>query len=373
MEINSLIKHFSIIQDPRVERTKRHLLIDIILIAICAVICGAKEWEEIENYGEEKITWFKKFLKLPNGIPSHDTFARVFSRLDSQTFQEGFINWVKELVELLPGEVIAIDGKTLRGSHERSKGKSALHIVSAWATEQHISLGQINVDSKSNEIKAIPLLLERLYLKGAIVTLDAMGCQRKIAEKIAEKEADYVLAVKGNQGDLHSSMEATFKRAKELDFNAMVYSQHETVDGDHGRIETRRCIVLPLMYLYNFKIKWKNLKSLVLIESERETKKGEKKIEKRYYISSLEGDAEKISSAIRAHWRIENNLHWSLDVTFREDDCRIRKGHAAANFSLLRKFALSLLKNESSMKGSIKKKQFKSLMNNNYLIKVLNI
>lgn len=373
MEEKLFIKHFSVIQDPRVERTKKHLLVDIIAIALCAVICGAKEWEEIENYGEEKEEWLKTFLELPNGIPSHDTFARVFSRLDPGEFQEAFLGWIKDLSSLLEGEVIAIDGKTLRGSHERSKGKKALHMVSAWATAQNLSLGQIKVDDKSNEITAVPKLLDSLQLKGAIVTIDAMGCQKSIADKITEKEADYILAVKENQGTLHESMENTFKRAKELNFEGMVYSCDETVDGDHGRIETRRCTVLPLMYLHQFKLKWKHLQSLILIETDRRIKGGEGATEKRYYISTLPSDAGEINRAVRAHWRIENNLHWCLDITFREDECRIRKGHAPENFSMLRRLVLSLLKQEATFKGSLKKKQFKALMNNNYLIKVLKI
>lgn len=373
MEETTFIKHFSIIQDPRVERTKKHFLIDILAIAICAVICGAKEWEEIENYAEEKEDWLRTFLQLPNGVPSHDTFARVFSRLEPDEFQRSFLSWISEISKDFAGEIIAIDGKTLRGSHERSKGKKALHMVSAWATSQNLSLGQIKVDGKSNEITAVPKLLDSLVLKGAIVTLDAMGCQRKIAEKIAEKEADYIFSVKENQGTLYKSLENTFNRAKLVNFEGMTYSRDETVDGDHGRIETRCCIVLPLMYLYKLKLKWEGLKSLILIESKREIKGGEATIEYRYYISSLAPDAAKINPAIRAHWRIENNLHWCLDITFREDECRIRKGNSPENFSMLRRLVLSLLKQETSLKASLKKKQFKALMNNDYLMKVLKI
>jgi predicted transposase YbfD/YdcC len=372
-KLNEVFKsHFSCIDDPRIERRKRHLLIDVIAIAICAVISGADHWIDIEAYAQEKEEWLKTFLALPNGIPSHDTIARVFSRLEPTQFQQAFLSWIKTLKKQLPGEVIAIDGKTLRGSHFRCQGKKALHVVSAWATEQHLSLGQLKVPDKTNEITAVPELLKLLVLKGAIVTLDAMGCQRRIAQQIKAQEADYVLAVKENQGRLHQSLKKTFLKAEGQQFNAMTYSTHETVEGDHGRIETRRYTVLPLMYLHHFKCRWSGLQSLVQVESHRQIKGGEFSQEKRYYISSLPMDAPLMANAIRAHWRIENNLHWSLDVIFREDQSRIRKAHAPENVGWLRRFALSLLKKEPTLKTSIRRKRFKALMNDTYLLAVLN-
>lgn len=372
-ELNEVFRsYFSCIEDPRIERKKRHLLIDVIAIAICAVISGADHWIDIEAYAQEKEAWLKTFLELPNGIPSHDTIARVFSRLEPIQFQHAFLSWIKTLKKQLPGEVIAIDGKTLRGSHLRCQGKKALHLVSAWATEQHLSLGQLKVPDKTNEITAVPKLLKLLMLKGAIVSLDAMGCQRRIAQQIKAQEADYVLAVKENQGRLHQSLQKTFLKAQAQQFNAITYSHHETVEGDHGRIETRRYTVLPLMYLHQFKCRWSGLQSLVQVESHRQIKGGTFSQEKRYYISSLPMNAPLIANAIRAHWRIENNLHWSLDVIFREDHSRIRKAHAPENVGWLRRFALSLLKKEPTLKTSIRRKRFKALMNNSYLVAVLN-
>ena len=368
-----LEKHFETLQDPRIERTKKHALIDIIAIAICAVICGADTWTDIEDIAHEKRDWFASFLRLENGIPSHDTFARVFARLNPVQFRNCFNAWVSDLYELLDQQVIAIDGKTARRSHDHSKGLKALHLVSAWATEQNLTLGQVKVDEKSNEITAIPELLKMLVLKKAIVTIDAMGCQREIAEQIHEQGGDYVLAVKDNQGTLKQALENSFKIAKEKQFAGMVYDQHEEVDGGHGRIETRRCYVLPLMYLFQFKLKWRGLKSLVLLESTRQDKKGAaSKIEYRYYISSLPPEAKPIMQAIRKHWDIESNLHWSLDVSFHEDLSRIREKNSQENFAAIRRMAFSLLKRESSFNASIKRKRFKALLHSDYLVRVLN-
>jgi predicted transposase YbfD/YdcC len=367
----SFIAYFSKVIDPRIERSKRHLLVDIIAIAVCAVICGANQWIEIEAYAQEKKEWLKTFLKLPNGIPSHDTIARVFARIDPENFQTAFLDWVNSLTQAFTGEVIAIDGKTLRGSHERGRGKKALHLISAWATQQSISLGQRVVDDKTNEITEVPKLLKLLVLKGAIVTLDAMGCQRAIARQIREQEADYVLAVKDNQGRLYQGLRTLFEQSEARQFKAMTYSQHNTVDGDHGRVETRCVTVLPSVYLHSLKRHWKDLQSLVQVESHREVKGGVISKEKRYYISSLPMNAQRIAEAVRSHWRIENNLHWSLDVTFREDESRIRKKHAPANVGWLRRLALTLLKKENSFKGSLRRKRFKALMDHRYLMTVI--
>lgn len=367
----TITKYFEPLKDPRILLKNTHKLIDIIVLAICGVIAGADKWTQIEEFGKTHISWFKQFLELPHGIPSHDTFGRVFSIISPHKFQECFRAWINAVFTVTEGQVIAIDGKTLRRSHNKSSNKSALHLVHAWATENGLLLGQVKTKEKSNEITAIPELLEILQLKGCIITIDAMGCQKKIAEQIHLQGGDYVLAVKDNQGDLKKSLEKTFEKAKELKFNAMVYSEHQSIEKEHGRVETRTCYVLHLMYLHEFKLKWKGLQSLVMIESER-FYQGEIQKEKRYYISSLKPEAAKIASAVRMHWRVENALHWSLDVAFREDECRVRIGDAAENFSLLRKIALTCLKKESSLKGGIQTKRLKAGWDLNYLIKVLN-
>ena len=316
----SIVRNFEEITDPRILLKTTHKLVEVIAIAICAVICGADKWTQVEEYGKANYEWLKTILELPNGIPSHDTFGRIFSKLNPEAFQRCFQAWIKEVFEITNGQIIAIDGKTLRRSHNKKSNKSAIHMVHAWATENSILLGQVKTNEKSNEITAIPELLEMLAIKGCIITIDAMGCQSKIANKIHEKGADYILAVKDNQGLLKNALETTFNIAKEKNFETMVYDKNQTTDCDHGRIETRTYYVLPLMYLFQFKLKWKGLQSLVLMESEVINKStGEKVTEKRYYISSLKGPASKIAAGIRQHWRVENNLHWCLDVGFRED------------------------------------------------------
>ena len=368
----SIVKSFAPLEDPRILLKTNHKLIDIIVIAICAVICGADKWTQDEEFGYAQNEWLKKFLELPNGIPSHDTFGRVFSRINPTYFQKCFRGWIQEVFTLTGGEVIAIDGKTLRRSHDKKSNKAALHIVHAWATENGVLLGQVKTQDKSNEITAIPELLDTLLLKGCIVTIDAMGCQRKIADKIHTSGADYVLAVKDNQGKLKEALEKTFQVARESNFANMAYDHHQTVDGNHGRVETRNYYVLPLMYLYDFKLQRKGLKSLFLVENEFINKAtGERTTEKRYYISSLNPDAAKIASATRRHWSVENNLHWCLDVGFREDECRVRIGDAAENLSLVRKMALMLLKKETDFKGGIQTKRLKAAWDTEYLLRVL--
>lgn len=368
----SIIKNFASLDDPRILLKTSHKLIDILVIAICAVICGADKWTQVEEFGAANKKWLKEHLDLSNGIPSHDTFGRIFSVINPVNFQKCFSGWIKEVFTLTEGQVIAVDGKTLRRSHDKKSNKSAIHMVHAWATENGVLLGQIKSKEKSNEITAIPELLDTLMLKGCIITIDAMGCQRKIAEKIYDCKANYVLAVKDNQGKLKQALEKTFKIAKEKKFEAMVYDYHETIDGDHGRVETRKYYVLPLMYLFNFQLKWKGLQSLILVENERINKRsGETSFEHRYYISSLKYDAKKIASVIRKHWSVENNLHWCLDVGFREDECRVRIGDAAENFSLIRRMALMLLKKETSFKGGIQTKRLKAAWDMRYLSKVL--
>jgi len=369
----SIGEHFADIVDPRVNRTKRHLLLDIIVIAICGVICGADGWVAVETFGKAKEAWLRTFLELPHGIPSHDTFGRVFARLDPEAFQRSFINWVQALSELTEGQVIAVDGKTLRRSHDETLGKAAIHMVSAWATANHLVLGQLKVADKSNEITAIPTLLQLLELNGCIVTLDALGCQTQIAQTIIERGADYVLRLKGNQGTLYAEVQELFAYADSCDFRDIAHDFQKTVNGGHGRIEIRKHWIISepefLAYL-DPEGHWKDLSSIGRVEAER--RNGEQvERETRYYIASLAGDAEEFGSAVRAHWGIENQVHWILDIAFREDESRIRKGHGAQNFAVLRHIALNLLKQEQTAKCGTQTKRLKAGWDTEYLRKVL--
>jgi predicted transposase YbfD/YdcC len=368
----TLVEHFSAIDDPRIDRTKLHKLIDILVISICATICGAETWEDFQLFGLAKQDWFKTFLELPNGVPSHDTFRRVFARLDPQQFQQAFLDWVRGVTKLTKGEVIAIDGKQLRRSQDRAAGKSAIAIVSAWAQENRLVLGQVRVDEKSNEITAIPELLRVLEISGCIVTLDAMGCQTEIAKAICDKQADYVLAVKGNQSNLLEDLREYFDWALADKFQQTRYTKNQTVDGDHGRIEVRRCYATDDCEWLRRKAEWKGLRSIVMVESERSLKGEEASVERRYYISSLSADAKELNRVIRSHWSIENSLHWVLDIAFREDDSRIRKEHGAENMTTLRHIALNLLKQDKSIKVGIKSKRKNAGWSEPYLLKVLN-
>jgi predicted transposase YbfD/YdcC len=368
----SLIEHFSVIKDPRIDRSKLHKLIDILVIAICATICGAEGWEDFELFGNCKLDWFKSFLELPNGVPSHDTFRRVFARLDPQQFQQAFLNWVRGVTKLTQGEVVAIDGKQLRRSQDRAAGKSAIEMVSAWAEENRLVLGQVRVDEKSNEITAIPELLKILEISGCIVTLDALGCQTAIAEAIVGKQADYVLAVKGNQSSVLEDLRDYFDWALEDKFQQTRYTKDETVDGDHGRLEVRRCYATEDCEWLRRKAEWKGLRSIAMVESQRSVGGAEPSHERRYYISSLEADAKELNRVIRSHWSIENSLHWVLDIGFREDESRIRKDHGPENMATLRHIALNLLKQDKSIKVGIKSKRKNAGWSEPYLLKVLN-
>ena len=360
------LKYFAELRDPRVERNREHLLEEILLIAIAAVLSGAESWNDIADYGRDKLEWLKTFLALPGGIPSHDTFNRVFAALDPEEMERGFAAWVSSIAKLTAGEVVAIDGKSLRGTRETGK-KTLVHMVSAWAEGNGLVLGQRKVDEKSNEITAIPKLLDALELAGTVVTIDAMGCQRSIAAKIVEKKADYVLAVKDNQGLLAEQVRDSFLLLKS---DAVA----EEIDCGHGRVEQRKCSVITDLSLIEKASEWASLQGLVRIESERYHKAtGKTEREIRYYITSLGADAARLNSVIRQHWGIENKLHWVLDVGFGEDLDRKRAGHAAQNFSVLNRIALNLLKQDKSSKRGVKGKRLKAAWNHPYLLKLLGI
>jgi predicted transposase YbfD/YdcC len=367
----TLLQHFSALTDPRIERRKLHKLIDILAIAICATICGAETWEDLELFGNAKQQWFKSFLELEHGIPSHDTFRRVFARLDPEEFQHSFLNWVRSTFELTSGQVVAIDGKQARGSSDRGAGKAAINTVSAWASDNQLVLGQVQTEEKSNESTAVPELLQMLELRGCIVTLDAMGCQREIAEQIINKEADYVLSVKGNQSNLEADIRDYFDWALQDKFKQTVYSQYTETNGDHGRLEVRRYYTTRDIEWLRNKAAWKGVQSIAMVEREREILGEETTLERSYYLSSLAAEAKVIGKAIRRHWTVENSLHWVLDVGFGEDRSRIRKGNAPQNLATLRHIALNLLKQEKSLKVGMKSKRLKAGWDEAYLLKVL--
>lgn len=368
----TLEEHFGDLPDPRIDRTKLHKLLDILAIAICAVIAGADNWEDIEEFGKARLDWFRTFLELPNGIPSHDTFTRVFARLDPEPFQACFLGWMNAVAEVIGGQVIAMDGKVLRRSHDKGIGKAAIDMVSAWASANRLVLGQVKVDEKSNEITAIPQLLAVLEVSGCIVTIDAMGCQTEIAEKIIEREAEYVLSLKENQGHLYEDVQHLFADLEDSQYTAYPFDYVKTVNKDHGRIEIRECWTISdpqvLRYLRGF-ANWKNLTTVSRIRAQRWIGE-EKSSEDRYHIASITG-AKRLLGAVRSHWGIVNGLHWTLDLAFDEDRCRVRKDHGPENFALLRHIALNLLKQEKTCKRGIKGKRLLAAWNQDYLLKVL--
>lgn len=370
-ESGSLLAHFEGLEDPRVSYLVEHKLLDIVALTICAVICGADSWVEIEAYGRSKADWLKSFLALPHGIPSHDTISRLFSMLDPAKFQTCFTSWVASIAQLSEGEVVAIDGKSVRRSYDAGKGRGAIHMVSAWASQNRLVLGQVKVESKSNEITAIPKLLDVLDLTGCIVTIDAMGAQTAIAQQIVEQGADYILSLKGNQGKLHQDVEQVFDWACKTEFKDIPHECYQTLDKGHGRIEIRRHWLLESVEHLIHAERWRGLRRVGMIESERRIDGKATTIERRYYLLSLEGNVKRFAEAARSHWGIENQVHWCLDVTFDEDSSRIRSGHAPENMTLIRKIALNLLAKEASAKVGKKAKRLKAGWDNDYLLKVL--
>lgn len=361
---------FGEVEDPRVIHLCKHKLLDIIGIALLAVIAGAEGWDEIEVYGQSKEEWLKTFLELPNGIPSADTFARVISNLDPEAMEAGFQSWVSQLADCLKGQLIALDGKTSRGSYDREGGVKALQLVSAWASEQKLVLGQCQVSSKSNEITAIPILIEQLNVKGAMVSIDAMGTQTTIAAQLRDKGADYLLALKGNQGNLHQQAEAWFA-AYEAGAVSENVSQYQSCEAGHHRIEQRQVWRIPADEVFTPEQceAWVDLASLVVVQAKR-CLWNKTTLETRYFLSSATFSAQAFAPKIRGHWGIENPLHWSLDVVFGEDRSRLRRDHAPRNFSLLRRLSLNLLRQESS-KGSLKGKRYRAGLDNRFMLKIL--
>ena len=364
----SMASHFTALEDPRSATQSRHLLIEMIVMAIAATLSGADGWVAIETFAKAKEAWLRTFLELPDGIPSHDTFGRVFALINPERFAACFRHWSAAVAELIPDEIVAIDGKTLRRSHNRSKGLAALHLVSAWATANRVVLGQ---DAKSNEITAIPRLLQWLQLEGCIVTIDAMGCQTKIAAQIVNQGGDDVLALKGNQDTLAAEVEEAFidADADANDYVGVDAEYIETVERSHGRIETRRYRTLGDLSGVPRSALWEAMNMIGMVESRREVV-GKVSIETRYYIGRIGTSAARFAHAVRGHWGIENDLHWTLDVSFREDECRVREPVARENLAVLRHLALSRLKNDDTKLG-IRNKRLKAACNDNYLTKLL--
>ena len=367
IEQSPFVIHFSALEDPRIDRSKTHLLIDLVAIAVIAGLCGIDSFQGMAIFAEMRLGWLKKFLQLPGGAPSHDTFSRVFARIKPDKFQSCFIDWMKAVATLTDGEVVAIDGKTLRHSFDRASSKAAIHMVSAWAVNNGVSLGQIKVDEKSNEITAIPKLVEALCLKGCIVTIDAMGCQREICKTILKAEADYTISLKGNQGTLHDDVKAVFDRLGKDGPKTVHYS---TFDKGHGRTEERHVLVSSDIAEIKAKHQWPGLKSIGLVQSIRTL--GEKTtIEFRYFINSYVPSARKFMDVTRSHWHVENKLHWVLDVTFRDDASCVRKGHGPENLSTVRRIAINLLKQDKLTKRSIPSKQIMCAHSEDYVFKLL--
>jgi predicted transposase YbfD/YdcC len=364
----NLKDHFSQLVDPRVGRAKRHELLDILLIAVCAMLCGAEGFTEIAECGRCKADWFKTWLALPHGIPSHDTFNRVFGLIDPTKFMDCFLTWTQSLRETFADELVALDGKTLRRS--RARGHGPIHLVNVWASRNRLVLGQLKVADHSNEITALPELLRALELAGCVVTVDAMGCQKEVAKGIHEADAEYVLALKGNQGTLHAEVKAFLDDAQTRDFAGVAHKFVETLEKDHGRIETRRYWITEQIGWLADKNQWEGLRSFGMVEAVRELD-GRTTTERRYYLSSLPAEAARFAAAVRGHWEIENCVHWVLDVQMGEDRCVVRQQHAAQNLAALRVLCLNLLRRDCKVKCGIRSKQKVAGWDHNYLRSLL--
>ena len=368
----SLEECFGDMTDPRVEGRCDHRLVEILLVAVCAVLCGAESWSEVEEFGNTKVAWLKQYLTLEAGIPSHDTFSRVFRLLNADEFQRRFMRWVERHFPLPPGQVIAVDGKTVRGSRDEFRGQDAIHLVSAWASEGGVLLGQRKVDAKSNEMTAVSELLKLLFVKGCIVTVDALNCQKDIAQAVIDQQADYVFALKANHPQLHQDVVDWFGWARAHDFRDVSHSFHQTVNKTHGRIEIRRCWAiadpLALESLAHYQA-WAGLRSVVMVQRERRNAT-QVQTETVYYLSSLPADAQRLLAATRAHWSIENSFHWTLDVIFAEDASRVRLDDAPENLAVIRHIALNLLKRHPA-KLSLKRKRFRAALDDTFLFELL--
>lgn len=367
-----LVRHFRKLRDPRINRRKLHSLEAILVIAICAVLSGANDFQQVALFGQKRKDWLERFLELPNGVPSHDTFERVFARLDPLAFQECFAAWMNAWYARLSGKHLAIDGKAVRGSASPGKGFRCLHLVNVWATQANLCLGLVAADADSNEITAIPRLLALLDLAGALVTIDAAGCQKKIAQQVIAGGGDYLLVVKENQEKLHQAIQACFERAAEQDWEGVTTSYHEKDDKGHGRQENRCCLVIEDPEGMKELDNWPGATVIGMCQSIRKEGDGEGTFHVRYFIGSKRAKARYYAQRLRGHWRVENNLHWQLDVTFREDDGRVRQRTAATNFAVVRRLALNLAKHESTQM-SIAKKRFAAALDTDYLEKILEV
>ena len=369
---SSFHEHFATLTDPRCPfaPNSRHLLMDILVIAVCAVISGAEGWEDLEEYGKANAEWLGDLLDLPHGIPGHDTFRRVLSHVDPEELTQGFIAWTNALSAASGGDIVSLDGKTLRHSFDKATATAAIHMVSAWASANRLVLGQLKVEAKSNEITAIPALLRLLDVTGAVVTIDAMGCQKEIAKTITEQGADYVLALKDNHPTLAEEVALFLNDARATGFADIAHAYHETVDGDHGRIETRRYWITSEIEWLGAQASWSNLHSVGMVEARREVG-NTIQVETRYFLTSLPAQGGRFAQAVRQHWGIENSLHWVLDVSFDEDACRIRKDKGAQTFAVLRHIALNLLRREPHHKRGIKARRKRAGWDRAYLFQVL--